>query len=104
MAKTGAAFRKPKVLLLENIHSVARDLFLQQGFEVEMLKSALVGEALVEKLKDYEVLGVRSKTSVPEKIFEQAPKLFAVGCFCVGTSHVDLGSAKGHGVPVFNAP
>ena len=104
MAKPTSSFGKPKVLLLENIHSVARDLFIQRGFEVEMLKSALSPEALVEKLKDYEVLGVRSKTAVPREVFDKARRLFAMGCFCVGTSHVDLDSAKVHGVPVFNAP
>jgi len=104
MSKPSPSFRKPKVLLLENIHSVARDLFLQRGFEVEMLKSALSPQALVEKLKDYEVLGIRSKTSIPAEIFAKAPTFFAVGCFCVGTSHVDLDVAKAHGVPVFNAP
>jgi D-3-phosphoglycerate dehydrogenase len=104
MKKTNLSQQKPKILLLENIHSVARDLFLQGGFEVEMLKSALSPEALIDKLKSYEVLGVRSKTAVPAEVFEKAGKLFALGCFCVGTSHVDLESAKSHGVPVFNAP
>lgn len=103
MAKTPPT-RIPKVLLLENIHSVARDLFLQSGFEVEMLKSALSPSALIEKLQNYQVLGVRSKTAVPAEVFERAPKMFAMGCFCVGTSHVALESAKEHGVPVFNAP
>lgn len=103
MAKTPQT-RTPKVLLLENIHSVARDLFLQSGFEVEMLKSALSPAGLVEKLQHYQILGVRSKSAVPAEVFEKAPKMFAMGCFCVGTSHVDLDSAKAHGVPVFNAP
>jgi D-3-phosphoglycerate dehydrogenase len=94
----------PKILLLENIHSVARDLFLQSGFEVEALKSALSPQALIDKLKDYQVLGVRSKSAVPAAVFEKADGLIAMGCFCVGTSHVDLDSAKSRGIPVFNAP
>jgi D-3-phosphoglycerate dehydrogenase len=104
MDKTSASFKKPRVLLLENIHSVARDSFLQRGFEVEMLKTALSPEALIDKLKHFDVLGVRSKTALPRQIFEKAPNVFAVGCFCVGTSHVDLDAAKEHGVAVFNAP
>lgn len=96
--------RKPRILLLENIHAVARDLFVQWGFEVEMQKAALAPEALVDKLKDFQVLGIRSKTHIPPLVFQKAPKLFALGCFCVGTSQVDLDSAKAHGVPVFNAP
>lgn len=95
---------KPKVLLLENIHSVGRDLFSEWGFHVDLLESALSPQALIEKLKDYDVLGVRSKTSVPAEVFENSPRLFAVGCFCVGTSHVNLEAAETHGVAVFNAP
>jgi D-3-phosphoglycerate dehydrogenase len=95
---------KPKILLLENIHSVARDLFLQNGYEVEAMKTALSPAALIDKLKGFQVVGVRSKTAVPAEVFEKAGHLFAMGCFCVGTSHVDLDAAKGRGVPVFNAP
>jgi D-3-phosphoglycerate dehydrogenase len=104
MPKHPTSSRKPKVLLLENIHSIARDLFLQRGFEVEMLKSALSPEALVDKLKGFDVLGIRSKTSLPAEVLENSPHLFAAGCFCVGTSNVDLDAARGNGVPVFNAP
>src|SRR6476469_4297646 len=104
MSKPAPSFRKPRVLLLENIHSVARDLFLQSRFEVEMLKSALSPEALVDKLQGFDVLGIRSKTNIPDEVFAKSPRLFALGCFCVGTSQVDLDAAKRHGVPVFNAP
>jgi D-3-phosphoglycerate dehydrogenase len=95
---------KVRVLLVENIHAIARDLFLQGGFEVETLKQALSPEALVEKLAEVDVLGVRSKTSIPAQVFERSPHLMAVGCFCVGTNHVDLEAAKRTGVAVFNAP
>ncbi len=101
---SGAPQLKPRVLLVENIHAIARDLFVQQGFEVETLKSALTPEALIEKIQDFDVLGVRSKTSVPAEVFARSPRLVAMGCFCVGTNHVDLDAARAHGVPVFNAP
>lgn len=95
---------KYKVLLLENIHTVARDLFVQEGFDVETSKSALTPDALKEKLKGVHVLGIRSKTSVPGAVLAVAPSVFAVGCFCVGTGNVQLDAAKDHGVVVFNAP
>lgn len=93
-----------RVLLLENIHSLARDLFVQEGFEVELMKTALAPDALIEKLKGFQVLGVRSKTMIPSSVFEKAPSLVAVGCFCVGIAHVDLEAGEKFGVPVFNAP
>jgi D-3-phosphoglycerate dehydrogenase / 2-oxoglutarate reductase len=104
MNKYSLINQKPKALLLENIHTVARDLFIQSGVEVELLKTALDMTTLVDKLKDFDILGVRSKTQIPEKVFEKCPRLYAAGCFCVGTSHVDLEAGKKHGVSIFNAP
>ena len=37
-------------------------------------------------------------------MIEAAPKLIAIGCFCIGTNQVDLNAAKMRGIPVFNAP
>lgn len=93
-----------KVLLVENIHAIARDLLVREGFEVDLLKGALTENELIEKLPHYDLLGIRSKTYLTEKVFDAAKNTFGVGCFCVGTNQVDLNSARKHGVVVFNAP
>ncbi len=93
-----------KVLLLENIHPLARDLFLKDGFQVDTLKGALTEDELIAKLPGYDVLGIRSKTYLTKKVFEAAKSVSTVGCFCVGTNQVDLKAAREHGVVVFNAP
>jgi len=93
-----------KVLLLENIHPIAQDLFSQSGFQVDTLKGALTEDELVAKLPGYDVLGIRSKTYLTPKVFEAAKSIATVGCFCVGTNQVDLAAAKTHGTVVFNAP
>jgi D-3-phosphoglycerate dehydrogenase len=93
-----------KVLLLENIHPIARDLFIKDGFQVDVLKGALTEDELIAKLPGYDVLGIRSKTYLTRKVFEAAKSVTTVGCFCVGTNQVDLVAAKEHGVVVFNAP
>ncbi len=95
---------KFRILLLENIHAVARDLFLQQGYEVETLKGALPPGELIAKLKGFDAVGVRSKTDVPALVFDQAPQLLTLGAFCVGTNHLAVDAAKRNGIPVFNAP
>ena len=95
---------KYKVLLLENIHTIARDLFVQRGFDVETAKSAMTADALRDKLRGVHVLGIRSKTLVTKDVIESAPSVFAIGCFCVGTANVQLEPAKDQGVVVFNAP
>ncbi len=39
-----------------------------------------------------------------KEVLKKAGKLFAVGCYSIGTNQVDLDSAKFCGIPVFNAP
>src|SRR5262249_37967795 len=46
----------------------------------------------------------RSKTHIAASTLANARRLLTLGCFCIGTNQVDLGSANTHGVPVFNAP
>ncbi len=96
--------RPLKVLLLENIHPLALELFKQEGFEVELLLGALSEEELCRKIEGVHVLGIRSKTQVTAKVVESARQLLAIGAFCIGTNQIDLDSAKVRGIPVFNAP
>lgn len=93
-----------KALLLENIHPDAAQAFRDEGYEVETAKGSLNEKELAEKLKDVSILGIRSKTNVTEKALKNAPKLIAIGAFCIGTNQIDLQSAVRRGVCVFNAP
>jgi D-3-phosphoglycerate dehydrogenase len=94
-----------KVLLLENIHTSAHELFRAAGVELELMKGALGEKELIEKLQTgVQVLGIRSKTKVTQAVLDAAPSLMTVGCFCIGTNQVALSHANGKGVPVFNAP
>lgn len=93
-----------RILLVENIHSVAQERLESEGFEVERLSHAPSEEELLRILPDFQILGIRSKTELTKKIFEKNPQLFAVGAFCIGTNQIDLKAAKNSGVPVFNAP
>src|SRR3954466_10240248 len=93
-----------RVLLLENIHPSAVQMFEQDGFEVKTSTSALKEDELIKQLEQIDVLGIRSKTQIPAGVLASAPHLLAVGCFCIGTNQVDVKSANVHGTPVFNAP
>jgi D-3-phosphoglycerate dehydrogenase len=92
------------VLLVENIHPSAREMFAPDGFQVEMLPAALKEAELKERIKDVHILGIRSKTHVTKEVLGEARRLLALGCFCIGTNQVDVGAAQARGVPVFNAP
>ncbi|WP_437729302.1 phosphoglycerate dehydrogenase [Sorangium sp. So ce861] len=102
---TPPAAKEPvKVLLLENIHQSAHELFRSRSFEIETRSSALKEDELIAALEGVDMLGIRSKTHVTARVLEKAPKLLSIGCFCIGTNQVDLDAANRRGVPVFNAP
>ena len=92
-------------LLLEGISPTARAVLDKNGYtNVEILPGALEKDALIEKLQDVQMLGIRSRTQVTEEVLEAAKSLVAVGCFSVGTNQVDLTGTLTRGIPVFNAP
>jgi D-3-phosphoglycerate dehydrogenase len=93
-----------KALVLENIHPTAVDVLRSRGYEVELRSGALREDELIEALEDVQLLGIRSNTTVTERVLAAAPGLEAIGCFCIGTNQVDLGAAAERGVGVFNAP
>jgi D-3-phosphoglycerate dehydrogenase len=96
---------KIKVVLLEGIHQSAIDSFRSDGYtNIELHTGALSGAKLHEAVRDAYFLGIRSNTHLKAELFHNAPRLIGVGCFCIGTNQVDLGSAEERGIPVFNAP
>ncbi|MDH2997319.1 D-3-phosphoglycerate dehydrogenase [Pasteurellaceae bacterium LFhippo2] len=96
---------KIKFLLLEGVHQNAIDTLKAAGYtNIEFHKGALDGEELIEAIKDAHFVGIRSRTFLTEEVLAQAPKLIAIGCFCIGTNQVNLDAAKKRGIPVFNAP
>ena len=76
----------------------------QEGFQVETHAGALDEDALLAKLRDVHILGIRSRTQVTDRALSEARRLLTLGAFCIGTNQVDLDAASQRGVPVFNAP
>jgi len=95
---------KLKVLLLEKIHPLATDLFREQGFEVTTVPQSLDKKELKAKIKDFHILGIRSKTQITSDIINAAEQLLAIGAFCIGTNQIDLNTCAKQGIVVFNAP
>lgn len=94
-----------KVLLLEGIHSSAAEQFRAAGYtNVEYLKTALDGSQLIQKIRNVHMIGIRSRTQLTDDVLRHAGKLFAVGCYSIGTNQVYLDGARNMGIPVFNAP
>ena len=96
---------KIKILLLEGISDSAVNTLYQAGYEnVERLATALDGQALIDKLADTRILGIRSRTQITRDVLQETTRMIAVGCFSVGTNQIDLAAAQRRGIPVFNAP
>ena len=96
---------KIKFVLFEGVHQSALDTLHAAGYtNIDYYKKALDGNELKEAIKDAHFIGLRSRTHLTAEMIAAAPKLIAVGCFCIGTNQVDLNAAKARGIPVFNAP
>ena len=95
--------RKPKILLLDKIHSVAEKSFANAGFRVEKHDS-LEGKALMRALQDTQAIGIRSKSLLTKEILQEAKQLQAIGAFGIGTNQIDIKTASDKGIAVFNAP
>ena len=93
-----------KVLLLENIHSLAEEAFQKEGYQVETIGRALSEDELCEKIQGVHIIGIRSKTHITEKVLNHANRLMVVGAFCIGTNQIDLEACSEKGVLAFNAP
>ncbi len=105
MSKLSLPKDKIKVVLLEGIHDNAVHALNVAGYtNVDSYPGALDGVALKDAIADAHIVGIRSRTRLTQQVIAQAPKLMAVGCFCIGTNQVDLKAAKMAGIPVFNAP
>jgi D-3-phosphoglycerate dehydrogenase len=105
MTQTSLEKSKIKILLLEGIHQSAVDAFRNDGYtEIAYHPKSLAEADLREAIRDAYFIGIRSATQLTPAVFEAAPRLISVGCFCIGTNQVDLDCAQTRGIPVFNAP
>ena len=96
---------KINILFLENISDVAVKHFNASGYtNIKKIGGALSEDELIVAIKDVHLLGIRSKTMITKKVLDAAPKLQAIGCFCIGVNQVDLKAATKNGIVVFNAP
>lgn len=96
---------KMNVLLLEGVHPVADELLRADGYTaIDARPKAIEPSELERALSTVHLLGIRSRTHITADIIRAAPKLLAIGCFCIGTDQVDLSATALAGIPVFNAP
>lgn len=94
-----------RIVLFENIHPSASEVFRAAGFtDIVTHASALPSADLQQAMQGAQVVGIRSRTHLTAPLLAELPDLRVVGCFCIGTNQVDVDAAMMRGVPVFNAP
>lgn len=94
-----------KALLLENIDKIAVEKLENNGFVVVTKSYAMSEEELIEELKqEYDLIGIRSKTKITEKVISKARNLSCIGAFCIGVNQIDQNICTKNGIAVFNAP
>ena len=105
IGKTSIDKHKIRFLLLEGIDASAIAVLRAAGYsQIESLAGSPSDDELRLKLADAHFVGIRSRTQLSAEVLAHAPKLIAIGCFCIGTNQVDLVAARQRGIAVFNAP
>jgi D-3-phosphoglycerate dehydrogenase / 2-oxoglutarate reductase len=92
----------PKILVSEKISPDALAL-LREKHEVEEFLEWEPAD-LMEKLKGFDALIVRSKTKVTQELIDAAPSLKVIGRAGAGLDNVDKEYAESKGIKVINTP
>lgn len=75
----------------------------EPGVQVDV-ETKLTKEQLIEKIKDYHALIIRSETQVTREVIEAGKNLKIIGRAGVGIDNVDVPTATAKGIIVANAP
>lgn len=93
---------KPKVLVIDGIHPVARTI-LEEGCDV-IFEPKMTAEELLARIPEMDGLMVRSASQVTREVLERGTRLKIVGRAGVGTDNIDSKAATRRGVIVINSP
>jgi len=93
---------KPKVLVADPLPEESLSA-LREAADVEVAHK-LSKEALVEQIKNYEGLIVRSETKVTKDVILAASKLQVIARAGVGVDNIDVDAATQKGIIVLNSP
>jgi D-3-phosphoglycerate dehydrogenase / 2-oxoglutarate reductase len=90
-----------RILVSDGIHANGEEILKNAGHEVVLQK--LSPEELVEKIKNFDAIMVRSATKVTKEVID-AGNLKAIARGGVGLDNIDVAYAKEKGIPVLNTP
>lgn len=92
-----------KVLVCDPIHEDGIKILEEAGFKVD-IHTDISHEELKVKVKDYDIIVVRSRTKVTRDVIEAGEKLKVIGRAGAGIDNIDVEAAKEKGIIVLNTP
>jgi glyoxylate reductase len=96
---------KPKVLLTRTLHTFALNE-LQKRYEIFVHKGKIPmpKRALLQKIKNADALVCFPYDIIDREIIESAPNLKVISTYSVGFDHIDVKTAKEHGIKIGYTP
>jgi len=91
-----------KILVSDGIEAIGAEILKNAGFEVVEKKYS--PEELIQNIKDYDAIIVRSATKVTKEVIDAGVNLKAIARGGVGLDNIDVNYAKEKGIPVLNTP
>lgn len=91
-----------KCLITEKFHECGIELLKKNG--TVDTRYNICREELLECIREYDVLIVRSDTPVDKKVIDCGKRLMVIGMAGIGLNHIDTEYARGKGIVVFNVP
>ncbi|MBQ3620448.1 MAG: phosphoglycerate dehydrogenase [Methanosarcinaceae archaeon] len=92
-----------KILVSDKLSEEGLTILRDSGFTVDV-NTGLSEDQLVEIIKDYDALVIRSGTQVTARVIEAAENLKIIGRAGVGVDNVDVPAATAKGIIVSNTP
>jgi len=91
-----------KVLISDGLSKKGQEILENAG--IEFVNEHYEPEELVEKIKDFECILVRSATKVPKEVIDAGEKLVCIARGGAGIDNIDHQYAKTKGIPTLNTP
>lgn len=91
-----------RILANDGIDPIGKELLEKAGFTVDT--ETIPQEKLVEALKNYDAITVRSATKVRAELIDACPNIKLIGRGGVGMDNIDVEYARSKGVSVVNTP
>ena len=90
------------VLICDQVNPILNEILGKNGLQVTY-EPEITPEQIGEKIGDFEVVIVRSRTKITKELIEKADKCKIIARVGVGLDNIDQASAKEKGIRVINA-